>query len=321
MGQGSGMGGGIGGMFWRFLVASDPAVDRYIIRDSDSRLNPRERRPPPCPRLPLPATPRCLPHTPFPTNHPAIPPPAGWRWRSGSAAARGSTRCATTPTTTDRSTAACGAASTGRCRTWRRWCGAGPTGTSTWVRETALLPSSPLSRHPRRERRRLTAPASRWYRRSRLSQRESLAGRAGVAALARRVHVRKVRGLAPLPDAPARRFPARWAGLPWGRKAAQGRHRQLHAAGGGAARVPRREVVDKRVTRRAGSYVCGRVSFEPRLGRAEIALPGILREEGVRRQERAARDTIFLILWLVRLVSPTSSRVITSGRCASPPRV
>uniref|UniRef100_A0A7S3RYX2 Uncharacterized protein n=3 Tax=Emiliania huxleyi TaxID=2903 RepID=A0A7S3RYX2_EMIHU len=43
MGQGSGMGGGIGGMFWRFLVASDPAVDRYIIRDSDSRLNPRER--------------------------------------------------------------------------------------------------------------------------------------------------------------------------------------------------------------------------------------------------------------------------------------
>ena len=37
------MGGGIGGMFWRFLVAGDPAVDRFIIRDSDSRLNPRER--------------------------------------------------------------------------------------------------------------------------------------------------------------------------------------------------------------------------------------------------------------------------------------
>ena len=34
--------GGIGGMFWRFLVASDPTVDRYIVRDSDSRLNPRE---------------------------------------------------------------------------------------------------------------------------------------------------------------------------------------------------------------------------------------------------------------------------------------
>jgi hypothetical protein len=37
------MSGGIGGMFWRFLVAADPTVDRYIIRDSDSRLNPRER--------------------------------------------------------------------------------------------------------------------------------------------------------------------------------------------------------------------------------------------------------------------------------------
>ncbi|KAL3929819.1 MAG: hypothetical protein SGPRY_001796, partial [Prymnesium sp.] len=35
--------GGIGGMFWRFLVASDPGVDRFIVRDSDSRLNPRER--------------------------------------------------------------------------------------------------------------------------------------------------------------------------------------------------------------------------------------------------------------------------------------
>ena len=31
------------GMFWRFLVASDPSIDRYIIRDSDSRLNARDR--------------------------------------------------------------------------------------------------------------------------------------------------------------------------------------------------------------------------------------------------------------------------------------
>ena len=30
-------------MFWRFLVADDPTVDRYIIRDSDSRLNARDR--------------------------------------------------------------------------------------------------------------------------------------------------------------------------------------------------------------------------------------------------------------------------------------
>ena len=37
------MGGAIGGMFWRFLVAGDPAIDRFIVRDSDSRLNPRER--------------------------------------------------------------------------------------------------------------------------------------------------------------------------------------------------------------------------------------------------------------------------------------
>jgi hypothetical protein len=29
-------------MFWRFLVADDPTVDRYIVRDSDSRLNARE---------------------------------------------------------------------------------------------------------------------------------------------------------------------------------------------------------------------------------------------------------------------------------------
>jgi hypothetical protein len=34
--------GGIAGMFWRFLVAEDDAVDRYIVRDSDSRLNARE---------------------------------------------------------------------------------------------------------------------------------------------------------------------------------------------------------------------------------------------------------------------------------------
>ena len=31
------------GMFWRFLVAGDPKVDRYIIRDVDSRLNARDR--------------------------------------------------------------------------------------------------------------------------------------------------------------------------------------------------------------------------------------------------------------------------------------
>ena len=36
-------GGGIGGMFWRFLVAADETVDRFIVRDSDSRLNTRER--------------------------------------------------------------------------------------------------------------------------------------------------------------------------------------------------------------------------------------------------------------------------------------
>ena len=40
---GDGMGGGIGGMFWRFLVAADAGVDRFIVRDCDSRLNPRER--------------------------------------------------------------------------------------------------------------------------------------------------------------------------------------------------------------------------------------------------------------------------------------
>lgn len=31
------------GMFWRFMVASDDTVDRYIVRDSDSRLNARDR--------------------------------------------------------------------------------------------------------------------------------------------------------------------------------------------------------------------------------------------------------------------------------------
>ena len=30
-------------MAWRFLVASDPTVDRFIVRDVDSRLSPRER--------------------------------------------------------------------------------------------------------------------------------------------------------------------------------------------------------------------------------------------------------------------------------------
>lgn len=31
------------GMFWRFMVASDSTVDRYIVRDVDSRLNARDR--------------------------------------------------------------------------------------------------------------------------------------------------------------------------------------------------------------------------------------------------------------------------------------
>eukprot|EP00003_Mantamonas_plastica_P025983 TRINITY_DN518_c2_g1_i1.p1 TRINITY_DN518_c2_g1~~TRINITY_DN518_c2_g1_i1.p1 ORF type:complete len:382 (+),score=149.93 TRINITY_DN518_c2_g1_i1:1030-2175(+) len=35
--------GSIAGMFWRFLVAADPTVDVYIIRDSDSRLGEREK--------------------------------------------------------------------------------------------------------------------------------------------------------------------------------------------------------------------------------------------------------------------------------------
>ena len=34
--------GSIAGMFWRFLVADDPSVDRFIVRDSDSRLNVRD---------------------------------------------------------------------------------------------------------------------------------------------------------------------------------------------------------------------------------------------------------------------------------------
>jgi len=34
---------GIMGMFWRFQVADDARVDRYIVRDVDSRLNSRER--------------------------------------------------------------------------------------------------------------------------------------------------------------------------------------------------------------------------------------------------------------------------------------
>jgi len=35
--------GAIAGMFWRFLVADDLSVDRYTVRDSDSRLNAREK--------------------------------------------------------------------------------------------------------------------------------------------------------------------------------------------------------------------------------------------------------------------------------------
>lgn len=38
-----GMTGGIAGMFWRFLVADDETVDRFIVRDVDSRLNMREK--------------------------------------------------------------------------------------------------------------------------------------------------------------------------------------------------------------------------------------------------------------------------------------
>jgi hypothetical protein len=35
--------GGVAGMFWRFLVADDVTVTRFIVRDSDSRLNARDR--------------------------------------------------------------------------------------------------------------------------------------------------------------------------------------------------------------------------------------------------------------------------------------
>ena len=35
--------GNTAGMFWRFLVADDANVDRFIVRDSDSRLGLRER--------------------------------------------------------------------------------------------------------------------------------------------------------------------------------------------------------------------------------------------------------------------------------------
>ncbi|MBM6583184.1 hypothetical protein ILT44_23565 [Microvirga sp. BT689] len=35
--------GGIPGTFWRFFVADDPSVDRYIVRDADSIINVRER--------------------------------------------------------------------------------------------------------------------------------------------------------------------------------------------------------------------------------------------------------------------------------------
>jgi hypothetical protein len=31
------------GRYWRFWVASDPSIERFIIRDVDSRLNPREK--------------------------------------------------------------------------------------------------------------------------------------------------------------------------------------------------------------------------------------------------------------------------------------
>jgi hypothetical protein len=35
--------GKMSGMFWRFVVADDPTVDRYLIRDVDSRMNARDR--------------------------------------------------------------------------------------------------------------------------------------------------------------------------------------------------------------------------------------------------------------------------------------
>ena len=36
-------GGSVAGMFWRFLIADDTSVDRYIVRDADSRPSWRER--------------------------------------------------------------------------------------------------------------------------------------------------------------------------------------------------------------------------------------------------------------------------------------
>lgn len=35
--------GEVAGMFWRFMVAADPKVERYLVRDTDSRLSARER--------------------------------------------------------------------------------------------------------------------------------------------------------------------------------------------------------------------------------------------------------------------------------------
>lgn len=35
---------GIPGMLWRFMVNDDPQIERYLIRDTDSRLLPREKR-------------------------------------------------------------------------------------------------------------------------------------------------------------------------------------------------------------------------------------------------------------------------------------
>lgn len=37
-------GKGKNGMFWRFAIAWDKQVERFLIRDADSRLNPREKR-------------------------------------------------------------------------------------------------------------------------------------------------------------------------------------------------------------------------------------------------------------------------------------
>ena len=31
------------GMFWRFMPAADTSVDRFVVRDVDSRLNARDR--------------------------------------------------------------------------------------------------------------------------------------------------------------------------------------------------------------------------------------------------------------------------------------